>query len=209
MNKNYAITGQTMVDPGEVKYYLHRGRWETTISLNGKKYRKAHLVYAYHYHLTLETIRMLTDLKYVIHHLNGDEADDSIGNLKLIKNDKHMSLHKNGKSLPLEHRHKLSEALKGNKRNLGKTHSLETRRKIGEAQKGNKYSLGRIPSLETRQKMSESQKGNRNSLGKSPSLETRKKISEANTGKKLSAETRQKMSEARKRFYAQKEERKC
>jgi hypothetical protein len=52
----------------------------------------------------------------------------------------------------IEHRRKISEAMKGKKNHLGKQHSEESKRKIG---KGNK---GKVVSEETKQKMSISQK---------------------------------------------------
>lgn len=100
-----------------------------------------------------------------------------------------------------ETRSKMSEALIGNKRNLGFKHTLETRAKMSAASKGRRKSLearinmglarrGTHPSLDARRKMS--------AAAKARSPEIRAKASKAQIGKSLSVETRRKISLALK-----------
>lgn len=96
MKKGYEIAGQTIVDPEKVKYYLNKHRWVITRQINGKQWRRSHLVYAWHYHLTLETMKLLFDLNYLIHHKDKNPQNDDIENLELIKRGKHQTLHQKG-----------------------------------------------------------------------------------------------------------------
>lgn len=82
--------------------------------------------------------------------------------------------------LSVEHKRKISEALKGCVR------SPDTRAKIREALKG------RSPSIETRAKMSAAQ------TGKRVSEETRQRLSEALVGRLVTEETRHKISKAKR-----------
>lgn len=108
---------------------------------------------------------------------------------------------------------KISEILRGNKRNLGNKASLETRAKISAAVKGRKASnetkaklsvastgrnVGRKASNETKAKISASLKGRSSELMKSKwnDPEYRARMSDAHKGKKVSKETREKLSKA-------------
>ena len=71
----------------------------------------------------------------------------------------HNSLHHKGKLISEEHKKKVSEASKGNKRALGYRHTDETRKKIREARKGKNRSD------ETKKKIGEAAKGNKNVRG--------------------------------------------
>lgn len=119
-----------------------------------------------------------------------------------------------------EHKHKISEALKGLiPWNKGKEQSEEHRRKISEANKGH------IVTEETRQKISKANKGNRHNRGRKHtekarhnmskgqkgrkhSEEAKRKMSEASKGRKFSEETLRKMSESAKQAWAKRKERK-
>jgi group I intron endonuclease len=113
----------------------------------------------------------------------------------------------------LEHKQKLSEALKGTKlpeevkekisKSLkGRIFSSEHRRKISEKSKGNKGCLGMKlwpngRSEETRRKLSEKSKGNKNCVGRILSEETKEKIRQSRLGKFLSEETKEKIKRSK------------
>ena len=104
----------TMIDPEEQKYYLHQGRFITTKNINEKRWRKSHLIFAWHNHLLLKTMQFLLDYGYCIHHKNRDTMNDTIKNLVLMKKTSHHAHHykehdppHTGKKLSEEHRKKL------------------------------------------------------------------------------------------------------
>lgn len=79
--------------------------------------------------------------------------------LIFLTTSEHNTLHHKGKLISEEHKKKVSEAGKGNKRALGYKHSEEIKKKISEAHKG-------IPrSEETKKKIAEASKGNKNVRG--------------------------------------------
>ena len=79
--------------------------------------------------------------------------------LIFLTTSEHNTLHHKGKLISEEHKKKVSEAGKGNKRALGYKHSEETKKKISEAHKG-------IPRPEeTKKKIAEASKGNKNVRG--------------------------------------------
>lgn len=71
----------------------------------------------------------------------------------------HNTLHHKGKLISEEHKKKVSEAGKGNKRALGYKHSEEIKKKISEAHNG------KPRSEETKKKIAEASKGNKNVRG--------------------------------------------
>ena len=79
--------------------------------------------------------------------------------LIFLTTSEHNTLHHKGKLISEEHKKKVSEASKGNKRALGYHHSEETRKKISEARKG------KHRSDETKKKIAEASKGNKNVRG--------------------------------------------
>ena len=79
--------------------------------------------------------------------------------LIFLTESEHNTLHHKGKLISEEHKKKVSEASKGNKRALGYHHSEETRKKISEARKG------KHRSDETKKKIAEASKGNINVRG--------------------------------------------
>ena len=123
-----------------------------------------------------------------------------------------MSERMKGRKQSLEHRRKISEALKGRPSNMkGKCLSEEARKKISLRMKGKPSNTkGKHLSEDTRRRMSDSRKGNpKLSARKGIPIptETRKKISLAlkgrptwAKGKHLSEETRRKMSETHRRI---------
>ena len=83
-----------MVNPEKVKYYLDsQSRRRITKRIDGKGWRKSHLVYAWYHHLTLETMQLLLDLGYIVHHINGNLQDDTVDNLQLITVRSHCLIH--------------------------------------------------------------------------------------------------------------------
>lgn len=93
---------------------------------------------------------------YQIHHIDGDKSNNSIYNLTLIEQSKHIAIHN-----------------KEHKRMLGKHHSEESKNKMSESHKG------KILSEDTKEKISNTMKGKvPNNKGKHRSEETKKKISE-------------------------------
>lgn len=79
--------------------------------------------------------------------------------LIFLTTSEHNTLHHKGKLISEEHKKKVSEAGKGNKRALGYKHSEEIKKKISEAHKG-------IPRPEeTKKKIAEASKGNKNVRG--------------------------------------------
>ena len=83
-----------------------------------------------------------------------------------------------GSKLSLEHRKKISEAIKGDKHPLfGKHHSLEARKKNSKTQLRIKFHVGRKRSLETKNRISEALKG------KPKSTDAKLKMSLARKGK--------------------------
>ena len=77
----------------------------------------------------------------------------------------------------------------------------EHKRKISEAMKGNKRNLGKLASKATKKKMSETHKRNGDGkwmLGKKHSQKTKEKLSRIRKGFKFSEETKRKMSEIKK-----------
>lgn len=74
--------------------------------------------------------------KWHIHHLDGNRLNNKLDNLVYLTPSEHFKLHKKGKRLSEEHKRKISEYLKGNKRMKGKHHSNETRKKISDSNKG-------------------------------------------------------------------------
>jgi len=90
-----------LVNPEKVKYCLGaKNRWVVTPPVNGKRWLRSHLVYAFHRKLTLEVMQSLLDLGYVIHHKDNIPGNDSMENLELLKNGKHISLHNKGRKYP-------------------------------------------------------------------------------------------------------------
>lgn len=79
--------------------------------------------------------------------------------LIFLTTSEHNTLHHKGKLISEEHKKKVSEAGKGNKRALGYKHLEETKKKISEAHRG-------IPRPEeTKKKIAEASKGNKNVRG--------------------------------------------
>jgi hypothetical protein len=66
----------------------------------------------------------------VIHHLDEDRNNDGLSNLVPMHNACHSRLHNAGRLLSEEHRHKISESMKGHKV------SDDTKAKISRAKKG-------------------------------------------------------------------------
>lgn len=91
-----------MVDPNKERFYLTDGRWKTIKRFKNKHWRRSHINFAYKHNLTLETMQLLFDLGYVLHHIDQNKQNDYADNLKLLNNKKHMSLHTKGR-----YRHKL------------------------------------------------------------------------------------------------------
>lgn len=109
--------------------------------------------------------------------------------LIFMSSSEHLSLHNKGKLSPktVEHRNKISEALKG--RPLSEEH----RKKLSETLKG------RTISKETRKKIGEAKKGEKNpNYGKHLSEETKNKLSEALSGRKFSEEHKKKIGKTKK-----------
>lgn len=126
------------IDPATVKYGLIENRWIATIPIKGKRWQKAHLVYAYNAHLTLEEMQLLLKSGNIVHHLNKIPNDDRIANLELLTKNEHTILHHKGKIVSQESRLKMGTAKRGNQYCLGKTQSPEHRQKRSNALKGEK-----------------------------------------------------------------------
>jgi len=104
-----------------------------------------------------------------------------------------------GKSLSVEHRRKMSIALRNpseetrkklSNAGKGRIISIETRKKISNTEKG------KIVSMETRQKISKAK------IGHIWSAEAKLKLSKTITGRKLSEEHKRKISNSLKKYYA-------
>lgn len=105
--------------------------------------------------------------------------------LIFMSSSEHLSLHNKGKLSPktVEHRNKISEALKG--RPLSEEH----RKKLSETLKGRTFSE------EHKKKIGEAKKGK---PGKPLSEETKNKLSEALSGRKFSEEHKKKIGKTKK-----------
>jgi hypothetical protein len=161
---------------------------------------------------------------YEIHHIDGDNTNNNLSNLKCVTTQEHYEIHKRQGDLRaawiIKQRLKLSlEELEKLRRDYIKVpFTVEHRQKMSEAQKGKEISE------ETRLKMSKSQKERKrkphsqetkakisktvSNLERKPhSEETKRKISEARKGKKVkphSEEHKRKISEAMKKRVAEK-----
>lgn len=109
-----------------------------------------------------------------LHHLDNDPTNDYIGNLKLLTNSEHMSIHNKSRVYSGYSRRLMSIAKKGENHPFWGTHrSEETKKKISDANKG------KCPSEETRQKISIANKGCvSHRKGAVLSEETKRKISD-------------------------------
>lgn len=156
---------------------------------------------------------------FVIHHIDGDETNNDLSNLKCISETEHKSLHGKQREWSDETKKKISEGLKNsekfkayNENREGGWHwSDESRKKFSELKKvtmkgeGNPF-YGRQHTDETKQKISEAMKGRPGpNKGRKFSEESRRKMSEAKKGKPsprkgavLSEETKRKISESKK-----------
>ena len=162
-----------MFNPYKEKYYLLHGRYLTTRNVSGKRWYRSHLIFAWHHHISLKTIQLILNCNYYVHHKNRNITDDSIENLKLMKDISHSQYHHKGKKVSKETRKKMSEAHMGRiPWDKGKKFSQEYKQKISEALKGKKHSE-----------------------------EHKQKLSLAHFGKKHSEETRKKMSLAQRLRY--------
>lgn len=103
----------TYINPKTKKYYKNRGRCETTKKILGKSWRRSHLILAYIMKFSLEEFQKLLDMKFVVHHRDGNKFNDMPENLDIISNSDHVSIHNNGKHLTEEHKQKISNSQKG------------------------------------------------------------------------------------------------
>lgn len=108
-----------------------------------------------------------------------------------------------GKKASVDHKRKISEALKGRTSNRkGSKMSLASRRKISKSLKGNTYSKGKVATEETKRKMRESQRRRRMRENGETAEETREKLRQNASGKRHSPETRAKIASKLKAWHA-------
>jgi len=102
---------------------LHRGRWE--VRLNGRRRRVSHVVWEYY--------NGPIPQGFVIHHVDGDMANDDSENLFCMAFGAHIRRHQLGNKHSVETRARMSAAHMGNKHALGYKHTAEARARIGAA----------------------------------------------------------------------------
>lgn len=125
----------------------------------------------------LNSIAQYKDGSYVIHHINGNRADNRLDNLQLLTRSEHAKLHARYRNPEINER--ISQKLKGIKR------SDETKRRMSEAQKRNpsKSMLGKHHTDEQKAKISAANKLSWSKKSESEMLEFRQKVSESLKGR--------------------------
>lgn len=147
-----------------------------------------------------------TKIRLCVHHIDGNNHNNSKYNLQILCRRCHSYLHQEGRPHTEKTKRKLSilhtgkklsklSRLKISKAHKGRKCSIESRLKMSLAQTGHKVSK------ETRIKLAKSSKGNKNSVGAYRSLGHRKAVGEANRRRIWSKKSKNKSSKTHIKHY--------
>ncbi|MFA4871278.1 MAG: hypothetical protein WC623_23970 [Pedobacter sp.] len=88
-----------ILDPNKIEFSSGGVYTMAKYKINGKKWKKSHIVYAFYNQITLIELQKILNSSLIVHHINGRKKDDSVGTLQLMVNEEHSALH--AKGLPM------------------------------------------------------------------------------------------------------------